>query len=79
VLRNKSNKHAYLIDVSIPCDNNLHSIFCDKIAKYSDLAMLMKLTYSLEHIVVIISISGLISLESKSALEHIVERLTLLG
>jgi len=22
---NKSNKHAYLIDVSIPCDNNLHS------------------------------------------------------
>ena len=36
-----------------------------------------KLTYSLEHIViipVIISISGLISLESKSALEHIVEK-----
>jgi len=74
VLQNKSNKHAYLIDVSIPCDNNLHSNFCDKIAKYSDLAMLMKLTYSLEHIVVIISISGLILLESKSALEHIVEK-----
>ena len=39
--------------------------------------MLMKLTYSLEHIVinpVIISISGLISLESQSALEHIVEK-----
>ena len=38
--------------------------------------MLMKLTYSPEQIViitVIISISGLISLESKSALEHIVE------
>jgi len=71
VLWNKSNKHAYLIDVSIPCDNNLHSEFCDKITKYSDLAMLMKLT---EHIVVIISISGLILLESKSALEHIAEK-----
>jgi len=38
--------------------------------------MLMKLTYSPEQIViitVIISISGLTSLESKSALEHIVE------
>jgi len=34
VLWNKSNKHNYLIDVSIPCDNNLHSKFCDKIAKY---------------------------------------------
>ena len=57
--------------MSIPSDNNLH-----KTAKYSDLAMLMKLTYSPEQIViitVIISISGLISLESKSALEHIVE------
>ena len=77
VLWNKCNKHVYLVDVSIPCDNSLHSEFCDKIAKYSDLAMLMKLTYSLEHIViipVIISISGLISLESKSALEHIVEK-----
>ena len=50
--------------------------FCDKVAKYGDLAMLMKLTYSLERIAiipVIISISGLILLESKSALEHIVE------
>ena len=62
--------------MGIPSDNNFHSKFCDKIAKYSDLAMLMKLTYSLEHIViipVIISISSHISLESKSALEHIVE------
>jgi len=42
VLWNKSNKYAYLIDVIISCDNNLHSKFCDKIAKYSDLAMLMK-------------------------------------
>ena len=76
VLWNKNDKHAFLIYVSNPSDNNLHSKFCDKVAKYSDLAMLMKLTYSLECIViipVIISISDLILLESKSALEHIVE------
>jgi len=35
--------------------------------------MLIKLTYSIVIIPVIISISGFILLESKSALEHIVE------
>ena len=65
VLWNKQDNSAYLIDVSIPSDGNLHSKFCKKIAKYSDLAMLMKLMYHLECAVIlpiIISITGLISL-----------------
>ena len=76
VLWSKNEKCTYLIDVSIPSDSNLHLKFCEKIAKYSDLAMLMKLTYSLERVViipVIISITGLMSLESKSSLQNIVK------
>ena len=54
--------------MSIPSDNNLHSKFCDKIAKCSDLTCLQPGTH-------IISINGVIWLEScKSALEHIVEK-----
>jgi len=76
VLWNKNDECAYLIDVSIPSDSNFHLKFCEKIAKYSNLAMLMKLTYSLDCVViilVIISITGLISLESKSSLQNIVK------
>ena len=76
VLWNKQDNSAYLIDVSIPSDSNLHSKFCEKIAKYSDLAMLMKLTYHLECVVIlpiIISITGLISSELKATLQSIVE------
>ena len=64
------------INVSIPSDCNLHSKFCEKIAKYSDLTMLMKLKYYLKCVViipVIISITGLMSLESKFSLQNIVK------
>jgi len=50
--------------------------FCENIAKYSDLAMLIKLTYSLDRVVIIpdiISITSLMSLESKSSLQSIVK------
>ena len=72
----KQDNSAYLIDASIPSDSNLRSKFCEKIAKYSDLAMLMKRTYHLECVVVlpiIISITGLISLELKATLQSVVE------
>ena len=76
VLWNKQDNSAYLIDVSIPSDSNLHSKFCEKIAEYSHLAMLMKLTYHLERVVIlpiVISITGLISSELKATLQSIVE------
>ena len=50
-----------------PSDGNFHSKVCEKITKYSDLAMLMKLTYHLERVVI------LISLELKATLQSIVE------
>ena len=75
-MENKRDNSANLIDVSIPRDSNLHSKFCEKIAKYSDFAMLMKLTYHLERVVILpitISITGLISSELKATLQSIVE------
>ena len=74
VLWNKQDNSAYLIDVSNPSDSNFHSKYCEKIAKYSDLATLMKLTYHLERVVIlliVISITGLISSELKATLQSI--------
>ena len=76
VLWNKQDNSAYLIDVSTPSDSNLHSKFCKKIAKHSDLAMQMKHIYHLERVVIlpiVISITGLISSELKATLQSIVE------
>ena len=71
---NKSNKHAYLVFLVI-------TIFTQSSVIRLQSTVIMKLTYSLECILiipVIISISGLILLESKSTLEHIVEKADIL-
>ena len=47
------HKSAYLIDLSIQSDSSLHLKFCEMIAKYSDLPMLIDLTYNLERVVIL--------------------------
>lgn len=72
LIRNKKDNTAFIIDISIPLDENIRKARVEKISKYTDLANELKDIYQLKnvHIVpIIISANGLVDRELAGALK----------
>ncbi|KAL1448298.1 hypothetical protein WDU94_008925 [Cyamophila willieti] len=70
---NKKNKEAYMIDVSIPLDENLHKAYMEKKKKYEDLKSKLIRMYNLNKvkiIPIIISSNGLVHKDDNSGLRE---------
>ena len=59
VIKDKSAKKTYLVDVSCPCDLNIHKAEATKIAKYRGLRMQLQKIWGFECVTLAVVIGGL--------------------
>ena len=74
VLVNKKEKTALIIDISCPLSTNLQKTEAEKIRKYQNLCIDMKLTWQLSEVrvvPVVISVTGVVTEKLKTSLEKL--------
>ena len=58
VIRDKSNKVTYKIDISCPCDTNVHSKEVEKISKYCSVRVELAKMWNTECVVIPVIVGG---------------------
>lgn len=58
VIRDKGNKMTYIIDISCPCDTNVHAKEVEKISKYCSLRVELAKMWNCESVVIPIIVGG---------------------
>ena len=58
VIRDKCNKKAYIIDISCPCDLNIHNKEVEKISKYCSLRVELAKMWNSECVVIPVVVGG---------------------